>query len=223
MAFGRWLVGGIIGGLIGAIAWVAIGYFANAEVGIVAWGIGLLVGGGVRLGAATDDQDPSVGQGVLAAVLALVTILGAKYVVVEMLVDNTMGEISSIQVDRDISDEDMILTNAYDILDEREEAGRKSKWPAGKTYENAESEADFPKDVWREASQKWNSLSSKEKREAISTRKEAVAQFAELLNDGLADEMKSSAFKDSFTFFDLLWFGLALYTAFNVGVGAEDD
>ncbi len=75
------LLGGLVGGLIGATIWILIGYFANAEVGIVAWGIGFLVGGGVRYGGYLTDKEEGAGEGIASAGLAIATILAAKFVV----------------------------------------------------------------------------------------------------------------------------------------------
>jgi hypothetical protein len=72
-------IGGLVGGVIGAGIWAAIVYFTGFEIGIVAWGIGLLVGFGAlvlsggRAGAA---------GGVIAAVLALGAVLLGKVLVV---------------------------------------------------------------------------------------------------------------------------------------------
>ena len=49
MVFLRWLIGGLLGAFIGSIVWVAIGYALNAEVGYVAWAIGLVCGLGVQM------------------------------------------------------------------------------------------------------------------------------------------------------------------------------
>ncbi|MGB6854942.1 MAG: hypothetical protein WBG49_20340 [Thermoanaerobaculia bacterium] len=39
-----WLVGGLAGGLIGAAAWMVVVYFTDYELGVIAWGIGVLAG-----------------------------------------------------------------------------------------------------------------------------------------------------------------------------------
>ena len=222
MAFGKWLVGGLIGGLIGAAIWVAIGYFAKAEVGYVAWGIGLLVGLGVRFAAASDDQDPSPAQGILAAVLALVTILGAKYVVVELLVNDAMAtEMTALDVQFD--ENDMIVGYADEIVAAKSEAGEQLQWPEGKDVDVAEAESDYPPGIWPQAEEKWNALSEEEQKAKIEQESEALRALADALGDAFAGEATKEAFMDSFTPFDLLWFGLALYTAFSVGYGNEDD
>lgn len=221
MAFGRWLIGGLIGGLVGAAVWVAIGYYANAEVGYVAWGIGLLVGLGVRFAAASDGEEPSPVQGVLAAGIALVAILGAKYLVVDLLVNDVLDGDMALMAD-DVGANDMIVTYADVIVDEKVEAGEALKWPEGKSVEVAEAESDYPPGIWRQAEQRWNALGEEEQQAKIEQRKKELSEFGELLGDAFAREAKKQAFFASFTPFDLLWFGLALFTAFSVANGDEE-
>jgi len=59
--------------LVGAVAWAAIVHTTNYEIGYVAWGIGLLVGGAaVKLGGSGTTM------GVTAAALTVLSILGGK-------------------------------------------------------------------------------------------------------------------------------------------------
>lgn len=222
MAFGKWLAGGLIGGILGAVVWVAIGYYLNAEVGYVAWGIGLLVGLGVRFAAASDGIDPSPMQGVLAAVIALAAILGAKYVVIDFAVNDALGG-AMMEFDTNLDSSDMVLGIADEIIEEKEAAGQNVKWPPGMSYEEATSEEDYPKDIWASAEKKWSALSDEEKESQIAERQQSLKELQALIGEQLSGEAKKQAFMDSFTPFDLLWFGLALYTAFNVGYGNEDD
>lgn len=69
------LIAGSIGGAIGAVIWAAIVYFAHAEVGYVAWGIGILVG--ICVKAAAEEIDEGV-AGVIAAILSVGAILAGK-------------------------------------------------------------------------------------------------------------------------------------------------
>ena len=78
MHFFNWLFGGIIGGAIGAAAWVGIEYATNSEYGWIAWPVGLLVGVGVRKGASADIRGGFF-RGAVAALLALAAVMGAKY------------------------------------------------------------------------------------------------------------------------------------------------
>ena len=63
MNFLKWLLAGFIGAAIG----VGVGYFAEAKVGYIAWGIGLLAGIGVRVAANEDDLGMMSG---IAAILS---------------------------------------------------------------------------------------------------------------------------------------------------------
>jgi hypothetical protein len=82
------IVCGAIGGAVGAGIWAAVGYFSHYEVGWIAWGVGVLVGFGVRLAA--DDADGTT-PGVIAAGLAIAAVLAGKYLVVSLVIDNLMA------------------------------------------------------------------------------------------------------------------------------------
>jgi phosphate/sulfate permease len=72
------IIGGLIAAVIGAGVWAAIAYFTGYEIGWIAWGIGALVGF-VAAKAAGDDAGD--GLGIVAAVIAVLAILGGKYAV----------------------------------------------------------------------------------------------------------------------------------------------
>lgn len=84
-----------IGGSIGAVIWGAIAYFAHAEVGYVAWGVGGLVGFCVRMGSG--DMDEGI-AGFIAAGGAVVSILAGKllagYFIVQWLIKD--GQIPAV-------------------------------------------------------------------------------------------------------------------------------
>ena len=67
----------VIGGLIGAALWAAVAYYAHVNLGIIAWVVGLCAGAGMKLGAGTAASSLS---GFVAAVVALVSIAGGKFV-----------------------------------------------------------------------------------------------------------------------------------------------
>ncbi|XZE54106.1 hypothetical protein SH139x_000054 [Planctomycetaceae bacterium SH139] len=90
MAIGKWLMGGFAGAAIGAIIWILVSYYLNAEVGYVAVAIGFLAGLGVRLASRYDGTPPTTTQAVLAALIALITLLAAKYLVISLKVDEAI-------------------------------------------------------------------------------------------------------------------------------------
>ena len=61
----------MLGGLAGGLIWILVGYFTGAEIGWIAWGVGFLVGVGVRFAAHLGEQDETPGQGLLAGALAI--------------------------------------------------------------------------------------------------------------------------------------------------------
>jgi len=68
---GLGIIGGSIGGLIGAAVWAAITYFTEYQLGLLAIGVGFLVGYGVRkLGKGIDKI-----FGVAGGIIALVSIV----------------------------------------------------------------------------------------------------------------------------------------------------
>jgi hypothetical protein len=71
--------GAVLGGMIGAAVWAAIVYFAQFELGIVAWGVGLAVGyGSYLLGGR------GLTNGVMCAIVALIAIFGGKILAVQV-------------------------------------------------------------------------------------------------------------------------------------------
>jgi hypothetical protein len=69
------IIGAAIGGLVGAILWAVVIFFAQKEIGIIAWGVGGLVGfGGLLLGARGTTM------GVICGLVALLSICGGKLV-----------------------------------------------------------------------------------------------------------------------------------------------
>jgi hypothetical protein len=79
----RWIAAGSIGGLVGAFVWAAIVYFAHAEVGWIAWGIGFVVGICVRFSAG-EEQEGAFPGGV-AILISAASILFGKYLAAVML------------------------------------------------------------------------------------------------------------------------------------------
>jgi hypothetical protein len=196
--------------LIGAAIWAAIGYFANAEVGYVAWGIGLLVGVGV---AALAKGSMDGVTGAIAAACAVGGVVLGKYLVVHFLVADAIPA-ELIQVDAGI----MINRMSWEVAEEHE-AKQKPIMVNGKamTVEEIENVDDLPQAIRDEAKKRWTALSPDEQSEKMDAHQaEMKAMFA-----GVADEARNEGFMNSFGAFDLLWLFLAVGTAFKIGSGAN--
>lgn len=207
----RGMLGGLAGGAIGAAIWAAITHFANAEIGWIAWGIGFLVGFGVRMFAGSEE---GTGLGILAAAIAVLSILAGKYAAATLIVGKVQQQLGG---PAEVSTEMMISTLADEICSEKMEKGEQVAFPPGKSLEDASGPQDYPQAIWQEATTRWTSLSAEERQRQINERQETLRMF----NDRMGGALTWVAFKASFGLFDVLWFVLAVSTAFKIGSGAE--
>lgn len=208
----KWTVAGLIGGAIGAGIWVAVGYFTGYEVGWIAWGVGFLAGLGVRM-AAGDEVGWSPGLAAVATAIASVS--WAKYAVVSLAISDMMGGVSTAPVTANV----MVAGMAEEIAAEYEEEGRKVEWPEIPETGDMPLEKQYPREIWTEARGRWDDLSPAEQEEKKQDRRERTAAMMSEFESA----MRESAFSQSFTPWDLLWFGLAAFTAFKVGAAAVDE
>ncbi len=216
MAFFKWIIGGLIGALVGGTIWVLLGYYANVEVGYVAWGIGILVGIGVRYAAHMDGQEDSAVQGILAAGIALGAVMAAKYAVFVLTV--TIPINSALSDFESVDEEDgYLMTMLADrVVDEYDEKGRRLNWPTGSSIETAQVAADYPPGIWKEAENRFGKLTDEERAEFAEERKANL----QLFRDTLAAEMPT--FLDTFSPYDALWIFLAVASAFRLANGSSD-
>ncbi len=206
-----WIVAGGIGGLIGAAIWAAIGYFANFEIGWIAWGIGFLVGIGVRMGAGS-TTGPMLGVG--AVVIAIASIGAGKFAVAWLAVDAYIAE-GGVGVDQEV----VISYIADAVAMEFDEAGTEVAWPSGVNPNEAAIEPDYPVDIWSEAEARWAAMDEQEQTAGWDMAQSNLnAAMSEFRSDATMD-----AFIYSFGLFDLLWVFLAVGTAFKVGAGSEEE
>jgi hypothetical protein len=209
MSFFKWLVAGLVGAAVGGAAWVLIGYFANYEIGWIAWGIGLLAGLGVR---ATAGQSSGVAPGLAAVTAAAAVVALSKYAVIAIAIHT---EFEAQRPDFE-SEELAIVYTADELIDaEYVSTGKEVAWPEGVTWDDADTEAEYPAEIWAAAKQRWNALTEADRRSRRDGWRNNYAEFKTTL--------QSEAFADSFSPYDLLWFGLAMFTAFKVGSGAGRD
>jgi hypothetical protein len=220
------VAGGIGGGAIGAAIWAAIGHFTGYEVGWIAWGVGGLVGLGVRTFGATEmaSFDRSTRQrvvrrvpavapamaGIIAAVIAIGSVVGGKYLVVRLALSDMLANAPEIE-----TSEAMIASLADQIVFEREEAGQSVTFPPGKEFETAARQGDYPPGLWSEAEARWTSMSPEEQRE--------LSEGLVAMREAFVGSIGTGAIvASSFGLFDLLWFGLAGWTAFKLGMSIEE-
>lgn len=208
----RWIISALIGAIIGAAIWAGITYFTNYEIGWIAWGIGLLVGIAVRMGA---GNEAGFGPGAVAAIFAVASILAGKYAAVHLLVNSKLSEAPTVT----FTETDEIVQLADEVASEWQESKKTMSWPPGQSVETAQAESDYPKDVWAEAKKRWDAIPAEEQQARIKAAEEQFAELKGMLVDGVVEQ----GFTSSFSPADLLFFGLAIFTAFKVGSGLSSD
>ena len=208
----RGFVGGVVGAVIGAAVWAAVAYFAHYEIGIIAWGIGLLAGVGVAAGA---KDDTSAATGVMAACIALAGVAGGKYAAVRLV---TGDVVSAATKEVQITDDRAMVYMADSIIDQAEAAGRPLSLPPGFDKDAAESLDQYPKTLADDVRARWGAMTP----DAQAQYRDSVKATIVSATEGSADAIASKGFFATLSFWDLLWAVLAVGTAFKVGGGLDD-
>lgn len=205
----KWVVAGVIGGALGAWVWAAVTYWTHHEVGWIALGIGVLVGMAVRMAA---GNIRGWAPGITAAIIAVLAIIGGKYVGTKMLFD---WELLNLTNAVRVTDEDMALIQAINIIQERDVAGEPVSWPPGQSAATAKQLSDFPVDVATEARTRWASTPPGEHFNQKEARK---AELRSRIRAG-ANDLRMAAFTQSFSLIYALFFLLAILSAFKIASG----
>lgn len=209
------LIGGAIAGAIGAAIWAGISYGTGYEIGWIAWGVGGLVG----LGVAAGWRGGGAPAGLLAVLLALASILAGRYAAVQLMVKKELGSEAQVmeQLRAELDDPEYLLSYvADDVVDEYHADGKAVNWPSGVDPEEAAERSDYPPDVWADAQARWNAMTSQERTEYRRELEDWLAANME----GALEEFQSYAaregFFQSFDVIDIVFFLLAIVTAFKV-------
>tara|TARA_R110002072_G_scaffold50036_1_gene135414 strand:+ start:1543 stop:2160 length:618 start_codon:yes stop_codon:yes gene_type:complete len=193
------VIGALLAGFIGSAAWALLILKANYEIGWLAWGIGGLVGLGALIGS---GRKISPMNGVLAAVIAVLSVFGGKFAAIHHQVT-------------DVSDEFATSMFADIVAEEFMDEGRNFDWPPAGEDDIREDEEHYPAEVWAEGVSRWDSLGSDGQAGYKTSLRENAMEFT-----GQSEtEMVMSAIKDNLDLFDLLFIGLAIATAFRIGSG----
>lgn len=185
MGFGKALLWGLGGGLVGSIVWALVSYFVHFEIGWIAWGIGALCGASVRAASSRDDgMSVGVGAGVAAALCILLGKIGAVAPLVSQ-----MGALDPVE-----HEEYLISILADDVVFAKERAGEAIAWPGGAEPYEPEYQSDYPGDVWQAARRRWTGMMSTERSDFarepwMFAETELVVSY---IADGVVDEYVSA-------------------------------
>jgi len=211
MNIGRGIIGGALGGLVGALIWAGVSYFAGYEIGWIAWGVGGLVG----LGCVWAGKGSGNLLGTAAVVIAVLSIIAGKYVTVEFSIRNEIGSEQGVLQSAlaNIQDDEVTISYLADeVIQEREAQGGNIQWPSGVNPDEATRQSDYPPAIWSGALSRWQVMSPGEREEY----RDQLAQQIRVGVQAYFSDVSSVGFMNSFGAMDLLFFGLAVATAFKI-------
>jgi len=205
--------------LLGAVLWAVIARVTGYELGIVAWGIGVLAGVGLTL----FTEGRSTRLGLLAALFAFLGIMMGKvfiakwYVMPEMSKQIRQIRFSNEQITEVLEDPNMMFTVACLELVDRKEFNEEFAWEVI----GVQSGGLSPPENRRE------SIESARKRalELLDTwpedrkRMAARTQLVKMSQKVVERAGFFIALIAAFSLWDLLWFPIALWSAYKIGAG----
>jgi hypothetical protein len=190
------ILGGVIAGFIAMLAWYFITLATDRHIGIVAWGVGVLVGIGVR----TLGRDGSPFLGFVAAVCACLAILGGDFLLVGHVMNKSVRGIASIAYTAQ-------MAAAREAVKLKSDAEIR-KWLAENKKEGA---SVSPKDIdeFREHGQ----AEMQDLLNGKPTQEEFEKEFAAKLN---SFSVKMGILKETLSLFTILWLGLGIASAYRI-------
>jgi uncharacterized tellurite resistance protein B-like protein len=213
------VVFGVLGGIVGAAVWAGVVYLTEYEIGWIAWGIGGLVGYCVAFGNQDRGRTPTA-AGVIAVVITVLSIAGGKYAAIELMMP-TDQELVDMFTEQ-FQEEGYVVSFVADaVLDEYEAGGQALVFPESADRMNPSGEGDYPVDVWAEASERWEAMTEAEQ---LTFRQDREAEARANIEASLPEiraMISRGGFFASFAPIDLLFFGLAIVTAWGMGSGRK--
>ncbi len=201
-----WVISGLMAALLGGAVWAGVSHWTGYEIGFLAWGVGLIVGFAVSSAA---KQRAGVVTALFACVFAVGGIAVGKYGGLWLDIDAMVRQTR----DEPISDELLTTYLADQIILVREGQGQEVEWPTGVESMDADAAADYPADVWAEAEKQWAVMTASER----AAFRRSVTENAE---QQLRDLPLATMLVSSIGVHDILWLGLAVVSAFRLGLGS---
>ncbi len=207
------IIGGVIAGAIGGAIWAGIAYGTGYEIGWIAWIIGGMVGFGVAAGG---KMGGPIAGGV-AVIITIASLLGGKYAAVELTLNKEFdaGAIAD-EILEDMTTEQVVSYIADQVHEERTAAGETFQWPDGVDPSAATKASEYPPEIWADAQTRWKAMSPSDRatyREELQDSMRADMEAAMTMFRG---EIAKEGFLQSFGLFDIVFFGLAIVTAFKI-------
>jgi hypothetical protein len=201
------VLGAVFGAIVGAIAWAAIAAYTGYEVGIIAWGVGGLVGLGAFL-----LEGRGATSGIVCAVLAVLAILAGKYMALHSLNKQGLEMLTGEQgIMRGLYDETLADAAAFALV---------------------QSEADYPAFMVDHGYVEVESVQEVTQWDVDAFKEESVPMLREWAasppsyeawqqQSGMNEATLSVGFVESLGPIDVIFFVLGIGTAFRIGSGGE--
>lgn len=199
-------LGAVVAGLISMGVWYGLVLATGYEFGIVAWGIGAVIG----LAAVYLAKGGGVSLGLIAGVVALASILGGQILVTKAYVDEILDEYLSGAYEEEIAFAQAATAAAEDDSELRRVL----------TEEHQKFDPDF--EGWRISSDDLQEFREqdlpglREFAEEFPTREAYDQSVREFYS---SPEMQWALVQDSFSLFTLLWLFLGVGTAYKIARG----
>jgi hypothetical protein len=159
------LAGAAVGGVVGCAAWIGVAYVTGYELGILAILVGTACGIGAAIGA---KGMAGTRGGLIAAAVTILSIVAARYFIVQISINQMVSQ-AMAENGQDIpGQEDGEFWTAFmadQIIRQREEAGDFVEWPAWDEDAEESLAAQYPHEVWSNASAQWRSMNGAERSE----------------------------------------------------------
>src|SRR5688572_28049057 len=114
-------------------------------------------------------------------------------------------------------DDEIFLVLVDDVAVEFANQNKAMTWPDGMTYEDAAEEADYPKEVVTEAKGRWERADEAWRGQFREYAKGKMKHNVE----AFAAAVRGDGFIESFGALDIVFFLLAVATAYGIGSGAS--
>ena len=211
------IIGGLVGAVVGAVIWALISALTGYEVGYVAWGIGVLVGVGARIGGGEGQV-----IGVVCAAMALASIFVGKIVATEYGLRTELHKMIMAEITRETYDELMDDADAFAKLESEDEY---PEFIARHGY--AESDDLF--DVTEEDIEDFKEFTVPELRERHDNppsfeewRRTEESEVEETVDMLMANVSTTEAVVEDLNWIDAIFAVLGLITAYKIGAGTAE-
>lgn len=207
------MVGAIIGAVVGAACWAMISKWTGFEIGYVAWGIGLLVGGGAKLLGGEGKK-----LATFCALLALASIFVGKMLAVRFVAGDKIREQVAQSLTRENYDERVVDAEAFAKVTSPDQH---AQFMIDRGFTDATSVADVtPEELadFREFQVPQLIDFQKDKPDFETWQKSAGDRYIKLF---LTDKRVAEAVVKDLNIIDIIFAVLGLATAYKLALGDE--